>query len=98
MGILPEELGPSIFVLIPKRRWHQRCFDALCDRNRKEISMLRAAIIFFVIGLVAMLCGATGFAGVSMEIGRLLLFVFLFLAVVSFVVSLISGRGGKNIP
>lgn len=60
--------------------------------------MLRAAIAFFIIGLVAMIFGATGFAGVSMEIGRLLLFVFLFLALVSFVVSLISGRGGKNIP
>ncbi|KYG66411.1 hypothetical protein AZI86_05010 [Bdellovibrio bacteriovorus] len=57
--------------------------------------MLRAAIAFFIIGLVAMIFGATGFAGVSMEIGRLLLFVFLFLALVSFVVSLISGRGGK---
>lgn len=57
--------------------------------------MLRAAIAFFIIGLVAMIFGATGFAGVSMEIGRLLLFVFLFLALVSFVVSLIAGRGGK---
>ena len=66
--------------------------------NLKEYPMLRAAIAFFIIGLVAMIFGATGFAGVSMEIGRLLLFVFLFLAVVSFVVSLISGRGGKRIP
>jgi uncharacterized membrane protein YtjA (UPF0391 family) len=57
--------------------------------------MLRAAIAFFVIGLLAMVLGATGVAGVSLEVGRLLLFVFLFLALVSFVVSLISGRGGK---
>lgn len=59
--------------------------------------MLRAAVIFFVIALVAMIFGATGFAGVSMEIGRLLLFIFLFLAVVSFVVSLVSGRNSKRI-
>lgn len=58
--------------------------------------MLRAAIAFFVIGLIALLFGATGFAGVSMEIGRILLFVFLFLALVSFVVSLVSGRN-KNL-
>lgn len=57
--------------------------------------MLRAAIAFFIIGLVAMLFGATGFAGVTLEVGRLLLFVFLVLAVVSFVISLLTGKGGK---
>ncbi len=35
--------------------------------------MLRAAIVFFVIALLAIIFGATGFAGVSMEIGKLLL-------------------------
>lgn len=55
--------------------------------------MLNAAITFFVIALVAFLLGATGFAGVSMEIGRTLLFVFLVLAVISFIVSLV--RGGR---
>lgn len=54
--------------------------------------MLRAAIVFFIIGLVAMFFGMSGIAGVSMELGKLLLFIFLGLAVVSFVVSLISGR------
>jgi uncharacterized membrane protein YtjA (UPF0391 family) len=55
--------------------------------------MLNAAITFFVIALVAFLLGATGFAGLSMDIGRTLLFIFLVLAVISFAVSLI--RGGK---
>ncbi|PIS11202.1 MAG: DUF1328 domain-containing protein [Bdellovibrio sp. CG10_big_fil_rev_8_21_14_0_10_47_8] len=55
--------------------------------------MLRAAITFFVIGLVALLLGATGFAGLSIEIGRWLLGVFLVLAVISFIVSLVT-RGG----
>ena len=55
--------------------------------------MLRAALIFFVLALVAILFGATGFAGVSMEIGKMLLMVFLALAVISFVVSLITGGG-----
>jgi len=57
--------------------------------------MLRAAIGFFIFGLVAMALGATGFAGLSLEIGRTLLYVFLILAVVSFLVSLIGGRKGK---
>ncbi len=58
--------------------------------------MLRAAITFFVLALVAILFGATGFAGISMDIGKTLLMVFLVLAVLSFVVSLISGRGGRK--
>lgn len=54
--------------------------------------MLRAAIAFFVLALIALLFGSYGIAGISMEAGRLLLGVFLVLAVVSFVVSLITGR------
>ena len=60
--------------------------------------MLRAAILFFVIGLVAMLLGATGFAGLSVDIGKTLLIVFLVLAVLSFLVSLFQGRSPKILP
>lgn len=56
--------------------------------------MLRAAIVFFIIGLIAIFFGATGFAGMSIEIGKMLLGVFLVLALISFVVGIISGRGG----
>ncbi len=59
--------------------------------------MLRAAILFFVLALVAMIFGATGFAGMSMEIGRIMLVVFLILAVISFVMNMISGRGPKSL-
>lgn len=54
--------------------------------------MIRAAIIFFVLALVAFVLGANGVAGLSMEIGRILLFVFLVLAVISFIVSLTTGK------
>jgi uncharacterized membrane protein YtjA (UPF0391 family) len=54
--------------------------------------MLRAAIAFFVLALLAFVLGAGGIAGVSMEIGKLLLFVFLVLALISFVISMITGR------
>ena len=60
--------------------------------------MLQAAIAFFVLALVAMLFGASGIAGVSMDVGRTLLFVFLVLAVISFVASLITGRRSRNLP
>lgn len=59
--------------------------------------MLRAAIVFFVLALVAMLFGAYGFAGLSMDVGKTLLFVFLILAAISFVASLVTGRK-SNIP
>ena len=59
--------------------------------------MLQAAIAFFVLALIAMILGAGNIAGVSMEIGRTLLWVFLVLAVVSFVVSLLTGRS-KRLP
>ncbi len=59
--------------------------------------MLRAAIAFFVIGLLAMAMGAGGIGGMSVEIGRTLLGIFVVLAVISFVVSLVSGRGPKSL-
>ncbi len=60
--------------------------------------MLRAAIIFFALGLVAMLFGAYGIAGLSVEVGKVLLMVFIVLAILSFVIGLIRGNNGRNIP
>ena len=54
--------------------------------------MIRAAIGFFVLALVAYFLGAAGVAGLSLEIGKLLLYVFLALAVISFIVSMVTGR------
>jgi uncharacterized membrane protein YtjA (UPF0391 family) len=54
--------------------------------------MLRAAIIFFVLALISILLGADGITGLSMEIGKILLTVFLILALISFVVSLVTGK------
>jgi uncharacterized membrane protein YtjA (UPF0391 family) len=62
--------------------------------------MLRAAIVFFVIGLVAFFLGMNGVAGMSVELGKLLLGVFVALAVVGLLVSLVTGRriGGGHPP
>ena len=54
--------------------------------------MLRAAILFFVIALVAMFFGMNNIAGVSADLGKLLLYVFLALAILSFLISLFTGR------
>lgn len=60
--------------------------------------MIRAAIAFFVLALVAFVLGAGNIAGLSMEIGRTLLVVFLILAVISFIASLITGKSPNRIP
>lgn len=59
--------------------------------------MLRAAIMFFALGLAAYVFGAYGFAGISVEVGRLLLVVFLVFALISFLAGLTAGRT-KNLP
>ena len=56
--------------------------------------MLRWAIVFAFLALVAGVLGFGGLAGDFAYIARVLLFVFLVL----FVVSLIFGRGGRAIP
>ncbi len=60
--------------------------------------MLRTAFAFFILALVAFALGATGFAGVSMEIGRILLMVFLALAILSFVYGIMTGKPPKMFP
>ena len=60
--------------------------------------MIRAAITFFILALVAYVLGANGIAGLSVEIGRLLLGVFLVLAVVSLVASMVTGRKTNILP
>jgi uncharacterized membrane protein YtjA (UPF0391 family) len=53
----------------------------------KEKSMLRWAVIFLVIGLIAGILGFTGVAGASIGIAKLLFFVF----VAIFVILLVAG-------
>jgi uncharacterized membrane protein YtjA (UPF0391 family) len=57
--------------------------------------MLRTAILFFVIALIAMLFGFYGIAGVSIDLGKTLLAVFLVLAVITYLLSIFSGRPRK---
>ncbi len=46
--------------------------------------MLRYALIFFVIALIAALFGFSGIAAGAVNIAQILFFVFIFLAVASF--------------
>jgi uncharacterized membrane protein YtjA (UPF0391 family) len=54
--------------------------------------MLRWALAFLVMALIAGLLGFTGIAGESMHIARILCYVFLVLFAVGLVYSLVTGR------
>ncbi len=54
--------------------------------------MLRVSIACFFLCLLALALGAYEIGGVSLELGRLLMFVFLILSIVSFVASLVTDR------
>ena len=57
--------------------------------------MTRAAISFFILGLVAILFGAYGYAGISAGVGKILLMIFLTLAILSFIGSVMT-KGPLN--
>jgi uncharacterized membrane protein YtjA (UPF0391 family) len=59
----------------------------LRDFHVRETGMLRWAFIFLIIGLIAAVLGFTNVAGASIEIAKILFFVFM----VIFVVLLIAG-------
>jgi uncharacterized membrane protein YtjA (UPF0391 family) len=53
---------------------------------KENLIMLRLAVVFLVIALIAALFGFVGVAGYSWEGAKILFFVFVVLAVLSFVV------------
>lgn len=55
--------------------------------------MLHYAVVFFVVALIAAIFGFGGIAAGAVEIGKILFFLFIILAVVAFVVNALRGRG-----
>lgn len=53
--------------------------------------MFRAALMFFLLGLTSIIFGANEFAGVTMEVGRIMLFVCLDMTVITLLTGLIAG-------
>ena len=66
-------------------------YSPVCSFSR-EIVMLSWALTFLVLALVAGIFGATGVAGLSMNIAWILIVVF----IVLFVISLMMGRRGPG--
>jgi uncharacterized membrane protein YtjA (UPF0391 family) len=54
--------------------------------------MLHYAVVFFVIALIAAVFGFGGIAAGAVEIGKILFFVFLVIAAITFVMSLLRKR------
>lgn len=54
--------------------------------------MLRWALTFLVVALIAAVFGFTGIAGESMYIARILFYIFLVVFLVSLIYSLITGK------
>jgi uncharacterized membrane protein YtjA (UPF0391 family) len=55
--------------------------------------MLRWALTFLVLALIAGLLGFTGIAGDAMYIARVLFYIFIVIFLVSLIYGLITGRG-----
>jgi uncharacterized membrane protein YtjA (UPF0391 family) len=59
--------------------------------------MLRLALVFLLVSILAAVFGFGGIAGVSMDMARILFFIFVVLFVVSLIFGLLN-RGGSNGP
>jgi len=59
--------------------------------------MLRWALVFLVLALIAGVLGFTSIAGTSMDIAKILFFIFLVLFAVGLVYSLMTGRRLKGV-
>lgn len=57
--------------------------------------MLRASFLFFVLGIISILLGVNSIAGLSIDIGKLLLIVFLTFSVISFFGSHLRGKKSR---
>lgn len=57
--------------------------------------MLRWAIIFFIVAIIAAILGFGNIAGAATDIAKILFFVFLVIFLVSVVLHLAGGKGPK---
>jgi uncharacterized membrane protein YtjA (UPF0391 family) len=69
---------------------HDYAGNASVDPRQQEHTMLRYAVIFFVIAIVAALFGFGGIAAGATEIAKILFFVFIIVAVVTLVMGFLK--------
>jgi hypothetical protein len=54
--------------------------------------MVKAALVFFVLGLFTIILGANSVGGLSIEIGKLLLIAFIVLTIAGFLITSLNGK------
>ncbi len=54
--------------------------------------MLKAAVVFLILGIFAIVLGASGIGGLYIEIGRLLFFAFIGSSLMGFIATFLGGR------
>lgn len=72
-----------------------QAFTFLDNDKKGTAAMLRYALMFLVLALIAGFLGLGGVAAVSVEIAKILFMVFLALFVVALVVGLVRGKASK---
>lgn len=78
--------GETIVFTTPPTPTPIALFDALARPLQMFTGdFLTFAIVFFVLALVAAVVGARGVAGISMEIARIFVLIFLVLAIIALV-------------
>ena len=79
----PVRLGPGWRELAPPQR--ARNIAVMGESEKEGVFMLRWAVIFLVIALVAALFGFTGIASAAAGIAKFLFFLFLVVCLVLFI-------------
>lgn len=78
------------------KKWHAPCSINGQKPFMKEFYMTSAAVIFFVLTIIAVIVGAFGLLGVSIEAIKILSMIFLALGVLSYVGSLVNERKNQT--
>lgn len=59
--------------------------------------MLRWAVVFFVVAIIAAIFGFGGIAGAATDIAKILFFVFLLLFIIGLIMGLVRGKSGSAV-
>jgi uncharacterized membrane protein YtjA (UPF0391 family) len=63
--------------------------ECVANKFQQEHVMLHYAVVFLVVALIAAVFGFGGIAAGAVEIAKILFFIFAFMAIVTFLVSLV---------
>lgn len=100
---LVRRCSEFLLSLLPRALWHRKCFvgpvafaaAAIAQpplNENEDIDMLKWALIFAVISLIAGVLGFTGIAAGAAGIAKILFFIFLVIFVIFLVLAIFAGK------